>query len=1094
MDSIAASAASSTLNDDPEENVPLSRLKGDQRTLTSTSEVIEEEEDKILSSRLKGTDQLSPSPSLKVPPKTNSSTVSGDAHIEMDEFQVITTGGRAVTPGSSSKLDSADVTPGSSSKLDSADVTPGSSSKLDSADVTPGSSSKLDSGDVTPGSSSKLDSADVTPGSSSKLDSADVTPGSSSKLDSADLTPGSSSKLDSADVTPGSLSKLDSADVTIVTEVPLCNEEPMELDDDEINMDPTTDILVQWDDGSKNVVVLGDIMCNQSAPKKGSQVSMPWRKVTWHGVVLAVADSAASSTSDDEEEDNIPLSRLKGAYQLALCSTSDDQYDEEENVPLSRLKRAYQLSPCPSPTVPPRMNSTKATDDAHINMDEFQVITTGGRAVTPGSSSKLDFADVTPGSSSKLDSADVTPGSSSKLDSADVTPGSSSKLDSADVTPGSSSKLDSADVTPGSSSKLDSADVTIVTEVPLCNEEPMELGDDEEINVPVNDFQPESVSSRSNSTQKEKVQIPGPVHSVSHAHTGKEHPQICEKSKARKRVAQPQEWQQNIQKTKRIHGQPYHSRNGEARDARKVGEPCKDSCKLRCKDNFNPAQRKAIFDQYWQCGSFERQRDFICENVFDKQGSSGKKKNKTYLLPTNNGKQNVCHLFFLRTLSISQKTVLYTLQKRDGAFSAKDRRGRHQPSNKTSNDDVNAVRDHIRQFQVIESHYCRASTSRQYLPADLSLQKMYDMYASQTPIPISIKVYRRVFNTNFNLGFHPPKKDECKTCSCFSNSNAEEKESMAVAFNQHLKNKERARQEKKSDKEKAQTCPNSAAFTFDLQQVLSCPSAQTSVLFYKRKLSSYNLTVYSQADSEVHCYMWSEVDGNRGACEIGSCLINHLLSQPESVTDVSLFSDSCAGQNKNKYIAAALLHIVRTSSINVIDQKFLESGHTQMEVDSVHSTIEQVKRKVQVHHPDQWPMVASMARPKQPYHVKQLRFGEFFDLKKLAAEILHNTQRDVSGDKVQWTKMKHLRYEKSSPLTIKFKYDFDEEFHEVKVSASGRRMKNSQLEALYDSQLPISAAKKVDLVNLCNMNVIPSVYQSFYRDLPDGDGHRNCEE
>lgn len=78
-------------------------------------------------------------------------------------------------------------------------------------------------------------------------------------------------------------------------------------------MDPTTDILVQWDDGSKNVVVLGDIMCNQSAPKKGSQISMPWGKVTWHGVVLAVADSAASSTSDDEEEDDIPLSRLKGA-------------------------------------------------------------------------------------------------------------------------------------------------------------------------------------------------------------------------------------------------------------------------------------------------------------------------------------------------------------------------------------------------------------------------------------------------------------------------------------------------------------------------------------------------------------------------------------------------------------------------------------------------------------------------------------------------------------------------------------------------------------------------------------------------------------
>lgn len=137
------------------------------------------------------------------------------------------------------------------------------------------------------------------------------------------------------------------------------------------------------------------------------------------------------------------------------------------------------------------------------------------------------------------------------------------------------------------------------------------------------------------------------------------------------------------------------------------------------------------------------------------------------------------------------------------------------------------------------------------------------------------------------------------------------------------------------------------------------------------------------------------------------------------MTDVSLFSDSCKGQNKNKYIAAALLHVVWSSSINVIDQKFLEAGHTQMEVDSIHSTIKQVKRKVQVHHPDQWPMLGSMARPKQPAHVKKLRFGEFFDLKKLAAEILHETQRDVAGEKVHLTKLKHYRYEKSSPLTIK---------------------------------------------------------------------------
>jgi len=54
-----------------------------------------------------------------------------------------------------------------------------------------------------------------------------------------------------------------------------------------------------------------------------------------------------------------------------------------------------------------------------------------------------------------------------------------------------------------------------------------------------------------------------------------------------------------------------------------------------------------------------------------------------------------------------------------------------------------------------------------------------------------------------------------------------------------------------------------------------------------------------------------------------------------------MFSDTCGGQNRNQNIAAVLLYAVQSiDHINVIEQKFLEKGHTYMECDSMHSAIE----------------------------------------------------------------------------------------------------------------------------------------------------------
>ena len=74
-------------------------------------------------------------------------------------------------------------------------------------------------------------------------------------------------------------------------------------------------------------------------------------------------------------------------------------------------------------------------------------------------------------------------------------------------------------------------------------------------------------------------------------------------------------------------------------------------------------------------------------------------------------------------------------------------------------------------------------------------------------------------------------------------------------------------------------------------------------------------------------------------------------------------------------------------------------------------------------------------------------------------------------------------------------YTFDrQEFQEIQVQMStrqrvGRALKwpesYSQLQLCYTSKLPISIAKKKDLVSLCEREIIPQEFHSYYASLPE---------
>ncbi|CAH0723007.1 unnamed protein product, partial [Brenthis ino] len=464
-------------------------------------------------------------------------------------------------------------------------------------------------------------------------------------------------------------------------------------------------------------------------------------------------------------------------------------------------------------------------------------------------------------------------------------------------------------------------------------------------------------------------------------------------------------------------------------------------------------------------------------------------------------------------------------------FDAKDRRGAHEPVNKTKPDIIQGIRKHIESFPCMAAHYSKKDTQRKYLDKNLNIRKMHLLYRDEClkngSEPASEITYRRIFSKEYNLSFFVPRKDQCLVCTNYAQAETEKKRELEDAYNAHQERKKICNREKEKDKVRSNTDEHFSSVTFDLQSVLQIPSCDVGLLYYSRKLCVYNLTIYEAAlPNNAYCFSWSEVNGRKGSSEIGSILLHYFSNcVPENIKEISLFSDTCGGQNRNQYVSALLLWAVqKINNLRVIEQKFLESGHTQMEADSMHSSIESAKKNNSVFSMMDWISIFKRARRRQtikvdgkiiirePYRVKEFKFDEFFDLKHLANTLMKNRTKDDKGKQVQWLKIKRIRYVKGQDRKIFFNYDMSDNFNFIEIQEkstsstfqsglnhaySTRNKKRStenylaavnlqfpdQLNRLYQEQLEISEAKKKDLISLCNKLIIPEELHGWFISL-----------
>lgn len=473
------------------------------------------------------------------------------------------------------------------------------------------------------------------------------------------------------------------------------------------------------------------------------------------------------------------------------------------------------------------------------------------------------------------------------------------------------------------------------------------------------DAQIESLEDRPTVSNVDLAQTSTPVS------TPDEQDKSLGKVRSRWRKATPSNWKTNINKTKKKSGLPYLSKKGKMMVAKKPKNIDCSRCFYKCTDHFTEEDRQQICQEY-TAADYERQKDFILARVKQcdverkrkrkEPGLADTRSEKTfsyvYTFLKNDEDKRVCKNFFLSTLSISNgplKTAFSSKSNVSGTFTGKDKRGHKKPPNKTSEFWIQKIKEHIESFVAMESHYSRKDSTKLYLDTTLSIKKMYELFQNlheNEAIP-SEGVYRSIFCTQYNMSFFTPSKDKCLICKRYEEAKEEEKALLKTDYEAHIKRKEEANASKEEDKKRANNDNSFVSASFDLQKVLQIPVSDAGPVYYSRKLCVYNLTIYESAlPNKAYCYAWNECNGKRGSSEIGTCLLEWFKSLPDYVKAVSLFSDTCGGQNRNQFMAALLLYIVQTYPIEIIEHKFLESGHTKMEVDSMHAAIEFAQKNV----------------------------------------------------------------------------------------------------------------------------------------------------
>ncbi|CAH1106579.1 unnamed protein product [Psylliodes chrysocephalus] len=550
-----------------------------------------------------------------------------------------------------------------------------------------------------------------------------------------------------------------------------------------------------------------------------------------------------------------------------------------------------------------------------------------------------------------------------------------------------------------------------------------------------------------------------------------------------KKVKKTNTWKNNVAAIARQRGETYTNQRGKKipRKSVNLGTLCNEGCKKKCSEKVRPEERREIFFSYYKLLDEDTKNmlPFKCMAYKvparpQKNAARHKSASFTYKLAVNKTEVTVCKKAFCTLYEIGKKKVEYLQQSiKEGLHTPKpNRRGKHDNRPHRIADGIKQyTREHIKSFPAYESHYSRNKNSyKKYLSPMLNISKMYSLYHEKCaegnkPPRFYIKycTYSKIFSTEFNFSFGEPRSD---TCSTYDSGQGNE--------------------EHREDRECAKSSGTVCYLTMDLQQTLHLPKLTTSKAFYLRQMWMYNLGIHSisKQGAKANFFTWTEDVAHRGISEICSSLLIMLeynnLFQDNIISHLILWTDSCAGQNKNFLIICLYQYLILKGMCKIIDHKFPEVGNSYLDSDRDFGLIEKVLRRHEtIFLPEEYRTIISQASKMNQLTDMSLHFRNFDDLATKLNVI--NRKKNTLGENVPFRdKIKWIRVCEFGSYMYKESFDPKTPFKKVNI------IRNSRIPAPENVEIPrigrktgeLSAKKIANLKS--QLQYIKQPYRWFY--------------
>jgi hypothetical protein len=278
-----------------------------------------------------------------------------------------------------------------------------------------------------------------------------------------------------------------------------------------------------------------------------------------------------------------------------------------------------------------------------------------------------------------------------------------------------------------------------------------------------------------------------------------------------------------------------------------------------------------------------------------------------------------------------------------------------------------------------------------YLPSELITASMYkdfkDQHAEKGEKCPGYQTYRSVLRDK-NISFAKLGEEECELCLSYEqHQHSAPKCNTCSEWTQHNERAKEVRHQYQEDGMKDED--NTVYITSDMQKVLLLPRMPgvKACLFTKRLVVFHQTfapigrSKHKQPNRKhlVFSVVWHKGIAGRSAAEVAKVYERCIRHYSEVAQKIVIWMDNCAALNKNWTLFSMIATFLNSPTVSVqeVELRYLEKGHTYMAAGSFHAHVEKsLSRKKNVSNFEDFiDAVEAAATPSPKVH--EIKFSKF---------------------------------------------------------------------------------------------------------------------